>query len=90
MATARRDAATGRRRISGIQVQVVGERCRPEDMVQALLFDLDAHEPHKIELPLRERDRRDLSPSNQHFFPFSPQGSHTKPDPDTIIGGWDE
>jgi hypothetical protein len=90
MATARRDAATGRRRISGIQVQLVGERCRPEDIEQALRFDLTAYQPHKIELPLRERDRRDLSPSNQHFFPFSPRGSHTKPDPDTIIGGWDD
>jgi hypothetical protein len=89
MATAGRDAATGKRRISGIEVQVVGEKCRQEDIVQAHLFDLDAHRPSKIELPLRDRDRRDLSPSNQHFFPFSPRGSHTKPDPETIIGGWD-
>jgi hypothetical protein len=87
MATAGRDAATGKRRISGIEVQLIGEQCHPEDLLQALLYDLDAHQPNKIELPLRERDRRDLSPSNQQFFPFSPQGSHTKPDLDTIVGG---
>lgn len=86
MATASRDAGTGRRRIGGIEVQMVGGQHSAEIINRAQLYDLDANRPRQVELPLRDRDRRELSKSNQHFFPFSPQGSHTRPDPDTIVG----
>lgn len=86
MATASRDAATGRRRIGGVEVQMVGDQHSAEFINRVQLYDLDANPPRQLELPLRDRDRRDLSKSNQHFLPFSPPGSHTRPDPDTIVG----
>ena len=86
MATASREAAPGRRRISGIEVQMTGDQYSSEFVNQVQLFDLDASPPRQVELPLRSGDGRGLTHSNQHFFPFSPRGSHTRPDPETIVG----
>jgi hypothetical protein len=86
LVTTRRDVATGRRRISGTAIHVRGTRYRPEFLRQVQLYDLDANPPTPLDLPVRDQDRRVSSTSGNHFFPFSPPGSNTDPDPATIIG----